>query len=66
MGKVALVSAGFIPVSDCVYVITAGPTISKRIFSFLISAEGKQWVKSTCHGVCAKVLNLKDISEMPI
>ncbi len=66
VGKAAKVIAGKIPITDCLYVVKAEQYIISALWNFLNSSDGNTWIKATCHGVCAKVLNRTDIMEIPI
>lgn len=66
VGKVAFITNGRLPVTDCIYVLKANANVTSFICRFLSSVEGANWIKAISHGVCAKVLSRSDIFEMPI
>ncbi|MBL0745963.1 N-6 DNA methylase [Chryseolinea lacunae] len=66
VGKAAFINEGRVPVSDCIYVLKGDSVINKRVFHFLVSEEGKAWVRANSHGVCSKVLSKSDIENIPV
>jgi tRNA1(Val) A37 N6-methylase TrmN6 len=66
VGKSAIIMSGRIEISDCLYVIRTNKNVSKLVWKFIQSVEGKDWFKANSHGVCAKVLNRNDIHNIPL
>lgn len=66
VGKVARVTTGYAPVSDCVFVVRASKKVVDGLWRFIKSEEGGAWLKSRSHGTCAKLLTKNDIKECPI
>ncbi len=65
--KMALVTAGQIILSDCVYRIRPQtPEIRKRLWSFISSKDGRLWIKAHSKGVCAQSINKSDLVKLPI
>lgn len=62
--KVALVRAGNVIVSDCVFVLRVLPSHRTQIFDFLKSREGQLTLDCSARGVSAKFLTAKALTEI--
>jgi tRNA1(Val) A37 N6-methylase TrmN6 len=66
IGKVALVSEGQAPLTDCVYRIRVPFTWQQKVFDALASQSGQRWLEAYAHGVCAQVISKADLLNFPI
>lgn len=66
VGKVAIVKAGKVVNSDCIYRITVPKQYRKIVLSSFLSKEGKEWLSIFAHGVCSQVISKCDLENFPI
>ena len=66
IGKVTMVNSGKRVISDCVYRLRAPKKYRYRMFSYLISVKGQQWLRVVAHGVCAQVISKRDLLHFPL
>ncbi|MEK4701002.1 N-6 DNA methylase [Solibacillus sp. FSL R7-0668] len=65
IGKVAFIEDGFIPVSDCVYLlrIQEENSLNLKVLNELISTRASLWFQANAHGVCARVISKTDFLD---
>ncbi len=66
IGKVCMITKGRVPISDCIYRIRVPEKYRIKVWNALISFEGQNWLRANAHGVCAKVISIKDLYNLPI
>jgi len=66
VGKVAIVKAGRVVNSDCVYRITVPKPYRNVLLKSLLSDEGKAWLHAFAHGVCSQVISKSDLENFPL
>lgn len=66
IGKLAVVKKGEYIITDCVYRIRVPNEYSQRVFAYLSSDLGKEWLNVMAHGVCAKVVSKEDLLNLSI
>jgi type I restriction enzyme M protein len=66
IGRVAIVTSGCIPVSDCIYRLRVPDNFRELVFESLISQQGKSWFDAFSHGVCARVISKSDLIKYKI
>lgn len=65
LGKVAIIKKGKYTISDCLIIIRAPKSSTrKQILNYLTSEEGKNSIKSISRGVAARHITIKDISSI--
>lgn len=63
VGKVAFIKEGKVPISDCVYKITVTKGVERIVFDRLLDEDTKEWIRSSAHGVCSKVISKVDLMQ---
>lgn len=66
VGKVAIIKSGSIINSDCIYRITVPKQYRNVVLKSFLSEEGKLWLKTYAHGVCAQVISKSDLENFPL
>jgi type I restriction-modification system DNA methylase subunit len=67
LGKIGLVTKGFLPYSDCLINISPlSQSTRKRILNTLKSEAGQSWLSSISKGVGARHITISDIKNLPI
>ena len=66
LGRVALVEAGDIPISDCVLRVRVPSRWVKPVWRALTSDQAQDWFAAHAHGTCAQVISKADLLNFPI
>lgn len=66
VGKVAMVKAGKVVNSDCIYRITVAKPYRQILLKSFLSKEGKAWLHAFAHGVCSQVISKSDLENFPL
>lgn len=66
IGRLALVSNGNLPITDCIYRIRVPTPWINAVWHSLISDKARDWFSAHSHGVCAQVISKSDLLNFPI
>jgi tRNA1(Val) A37 N6-methylase TrmN6 len=66
VGRVAIIKAGNIIHSDCIYRIRVDKKYQKIVLNSLKSVNGKRWLHAYAHGVCSQVISKSDLLNFPL
>lgn len=63
IGNVAMITSGYIPISDCIYKISVPKKYRKKVLKAMTSKMGQKWFTAHAHGVCSQVISLSDLMK---
>lgn len=61
IGKVAKVNTGRILITDCILKISLPYKYRNKVIKSMLSKIGQDWFRANAHGVCARVISVKDL-----
>jgi len=66
IGKIARIQSGEYLISDCLYRIRVPKPFLSKVWEFLNSLDGINWMNSVAHGVCSKVISKEDLLNLQL
>ena len=66
IGRVALVTSGDVPISDCLFRVRVPSSWLERVWAALSSNQAQDWFTAQAHGTCAQSINKTDLLSFPI
>lgn len=66
LGSAVMIESGKSVISDCVISVRVPNDKKEDIFKKLTSDEGRDWLRSTARGSCAKIITYESIQRFPI
>lgn len=66
LGSAVMIESGKTVISDCVISIRVPNDKKENIFQKLTCDEGRDWLRSTARGSCAKIITYESIQRFPI
>src|SRR5690606_28862254 len=66
LGSAVMIASGASVISDCVISVRVPSDKKENIFKKLTSEEGRDWLRSTARGSCAKIITYESIQRFPI
>jgi len=66
LGSAVMIESGNSVISDCVISVRVPDDKRENIFKKLTSDEGRDWLRSTARGSCAKIITYESIQRFPI
>lgn len=66
LGSAVMIESGKSIISDCVISVRVPDDKKEHIFGKLASDEGREWLRSTARGSCAKIITYESIQRFPI
>ncbi len=66
IGRVALVSKGSLPITDCIYRVRVPKCWINQVWRSFNSDSARDWFSAHSHGVCAQVISKSDLLNFPV